>query len=314
MPGPPQHNDGSALLAEARPPSSGGSSRLSKEEYPELLVYEAMTGAVVSSANEFLQSFQSTPESTLVLKSMCREDFFPRFFHQANKLTDDCCQKLVQIIRSSSILASYVGAARKIETIYKNIKTIQDELQKPAVGSQPADASPVADPGNQGEPGTVKKWATEDELARQHQSLAQAQTQAFHRIAQYLNALRDLPGALLTYACDKCFAGEVNYQFEHDQVAACKAAINPKLANALETMGRVGAVAKQDLEEERSHIMANIEMQKTHQVLEQMWEAKMEAKLHEEQRFKKIATVALVSLALIVILVISLFVIFVVKH
>jgi hypothetical protein len=246
-------------------------------------------------------------------------------------MTDDCCQNLVQIIRTSSristvreapvpglakrirdtafkslddILGSYVGAAKKIETIHKNIGTIRDALEKGATApAGSAEAAPAAEP----EADRPKKWATEDELARQHHGLLQAQTQAFSRIVQYLHGLQALPGTALAYACDKCFAGEVNFQFEHEQVAECQAGIKNLLDSALETMTRVAGEAKQDVEEERTHIMSNIEVQKTHQVLEKMWQDKMEAKLNEKKRFKRMLTVSFTGIILIVVVTLIIF-------
>ena len=326
-------------MIEASPPNPESRNRISSEEFPEYIVYESMGLAITSCLNEFLQPFQSTLESTLVLKSMTREDFFPRFFRLANKLTDDCCQNLVAIIRSSSvlaavrespvpglakrirdmafksqdeILANYFSCAKKIETIYKNINTIRDTLNPSAFAPAQPDTT---QPGSTAaaEPAADKKWATDGELLRQHQALAQAQKQAFSKIAQYMNTLNDLPRSLLAYACDKCFAGEVNYSFEHEQEAACKEAIKLKLANALETFARVGVLAREDVEEERAGILANIEMQKTHQVLEKMWEAKLEAKSHADRRFKRIVAAAFAGLAIILVLLAVLFWIFIVK-
>ncbi|MBI4663682.1 MAG: hypothetical protein HY735_33185 [Verrucomicrobia bacterium] len=330
---PPKPDGAPNELVPGTQPNGISSSRISKSDFPELMVYAAMGDAVASSLNEFLLTFQSAPESTLVVQSMTREDFFPKFYRLANKMTDDCCQKLVKIIRSASvipsvreapvpslakrirdtafkildnILAGYVGSAKKIETIHKNIKTIRNALDHPTGSPQSADPSP-ADPGADAAGSGGKKWATEDELVRQHQTLLHAQAQAFFRIAQYLKAMIDLPGALLSYSCDKCFAGEVNYQFERDQVAAVKAAISLKMANALETLGRVGVAARKDVEEDRANVLANIQLQQTHQALEKIWEQKMEAKLKAEQRFKKQVTTALAGLLLIIVLVVVFF-------
>lgn len=329
----PRTDETTDAPAQAAPSGTKSPARRSKEDFPEMMVYEAMGQAVISSLNEFLQTFQSTSDSALQLKALTREDFFPRFFRLANKMTDDCCQDLVGIIRASSVLPSvreapvpglakrirdtafktldeilgnYLGTAKRIETIYKNIRTIQDALQKAAVGT-PASDTLAAAPAAKTEPAGSEKWATEGEHARQHQALLQSQTQAFSKITQYLNGLQALPAALLAYACDKCFAGEVNFQFEHEQAAECQAGIKNKLANALETMTRVAGDAKQDLEEERSNILANIELQKTHQVLEKIWQDKLEAKLQNEQRFKRIVMVSLTGLVLIVVAIIIFF-------
>ncbi|MBI2947887.1 MAG: hypothetical protein HYY23_09580 [Verrucomicrobia bacterium] len=334
MPSSPTKLDGASdALTNAAPPGSSGLSRHSREDFPELMAYEAMGGAIVSSVNEFLRTFQSTSDSMLNAKAMTRGDFFPRFYRLANKMTDDCCQNLVQIIRASSvlpsvreapipglakrirdtafksldeILASFVGAAKKIETINRNIGTIRDALEKAAAGTPPAATAETAPPA-EAVPAGKQKWATEDELARQHHVLLQAQNQAFVRIVQYLNNLPPLPGALLAYACDKCFAGEANFQFEREQVAECQAGIKNLLATALETMARVAGEAKQDVEEERTNILANIELQKAHQVLEKMWQDKMEAKLNEEQRFKRIVKLSFAGLVLIIITILIFF-------
>ncbi|MBM3839124.1 MAG: hypothetical protein FJ398_14390, partial [Verrucomicrobia bacterium] len=64
MPSSPTRLDGASdALTSAT--GSTGLSRHSREDFPELMVYEAMGRAIASSINEFLQTFQSTPDSTL---------------------------------------------------------------------------------------------------------------------------------------------------------------------------------------------------------------------------------------------------------
>lgn len=296
--------------------------RHSQEEVAELKVYEAMSGAVISSLKEFLQAFQSTPESTYVLKLMTREDFFPKFHRLANKLAEDCCSKLVAIIRSSSrvanvrvappaelarrirarafqlldeILAHYAGAAKRIEVIFRNLRKIRDALEQAAAaassGKRMGEASQAGSAG-----ATVESWATEAELGRQEASLLHAQAQAFTCMAQYLKHLNDLPGELLSYACDKCYAGEVNYPLEMEQVSRIQAEIRGSLANAMETLARVSTAAKQELEQEQASHLANVQLLEAHQALDQICEAKIEAKLKAEQRFRKGVAIALVCL------------------
>lgn len=290
------------------------SPRHSPEDVTELKVYGAMSEAVISSIQEFLQPFQSTPESTYVLKALTREDFFPKFYRLAQKLAEDCCQRLVQIIKSSSqiaivrgaapadlgkrirdtafkpldeILGHYAGVAKKIEIICRNLRTIREELgKKEAQGGLGHTAQ---------KDGTiVEPWASELELGRQEASLLQAQAQAFTRMAQYLKHLNELPAALLAYACEKCYAGEVNYPLQLEEVSRIQAEIRSHLANAMETLSRVSTAAKQELKQGQASFMANVQLEQVNHALEEMYEAKIDAKLKARQRFRKWAAIATV--------------------
>jgi hypothetical protein len=80
MPSSPTKFDAASdPLTRAAPPGPGSVSRRSREDFPELMVYEAMGRAVVSSLHEFLQAFQSTSDSTLTVKTTTRADFFGDF-------------------------------------------------------------------------------------------------------------------------------------------------------------------------------------------------------------------------------------------
>lgn len=297
--------------------------RRSQEEIAELRVYEAMSGAVISSLQQFLQPFQSTPDSTYVLKAMTREDFFPKFHRLANELAQDCCSKLVTIIQSSSrvalvrgtapsdlaariratafqplddILAHYAGVAKKTGVISRNIKTIRDALEQAAASKSPGKKNGEDSRAGTGGSATMEPWATETELGRQEASLLQAQAQAFTRMAQYLKRLNELPGALLSYAADKCYAGEVNYPLQLEQVARIQGEIRGYLTNAMETLARVSTAAKHELELEQASQLANVQLAKADQALERICEGKFEAKLKAEQRFWKGVILALVCL------------------
>ncbi|MBI4657816.1 MAG: hypothetical protein HY735_03015 [Verrucomicrobia bacterium] len=296
--------------------------RRSQEEIAELRVYEAMSGAVISSLQQFLQPFQSTPDSTYVLKAMTREDFFPKFHRLAHELAQDCCSKLVTIIQSSSrvalvrgtapsdlagrirvtafqpleeILAQYAGVAKKIGVLSRNIKAIRDALEQAEAGASSGDRN-AEDRKAESGGATVKPWATEAELRRQEASLLQAQAQAFTRMAQYFKRLNEFPVGLLSYACDKCYAGEVNYPLQLEQVARIQAEIRGHLTNAMETLARVSTAAKQELEQEQASHWANVQLAEADQALERICEGKFEAKLKAEQRFRKGVILALVCL------------------
>lgn len=319
------------MAIEPEPMTTGSAAPLSREDSAERRVYLAMTAAVLSSFEDFLQPFQSTDDSVHLIAGMTWEDFFPKFFQLANKMTDDCCQKLVKVIRSSSILstvretpvpglakriresafksadellAGYYGSTKKISVVYANIQKIREGMENSAVtgGSPASPSAPSASGGAESQP---SGWASEGELGKQQQNLLRLQTQAFSKVVHYLKGLDELPRTMLSYSCDKCFGGEVNYQWEHEQVDTIKAEIKAKLARALETFARVGSLAKQNLDDDRAVIMANLQMQRTHQALDRLWQEKMNAKLKGEQRFRKIAGLALGLLVIFLFLTIG---------
>ncbi|MBI2948405.1 MAG: hypothetical protein HYY23_12240 [Verrucomicrobia bacterium] len=284
----------------------------SQAEDTEFRLYESLASVVITRLQQFLQPFQSSPDSIYVFKAMRREEFFTQFSRLANQLAGDCCQSLVQIIQRSSrlavvreapashlakrlretafpaldaLLVSYAGVAKKIAVLSGNIKKIRAELEK------------AAGPGETG--ATVEPWASEEELTRQEARLLQAQSQAFGTIAHYLNHLDDLPDALLAYACDKCCAGEVNYALEQEEVARIQADIRSALANARETLARVGASTRQELEQEQASQSANVQLEQAHEALEKICEGKIEARQKAQARFRKMVITALVCLLII---------------
>jgi hypothetical protein len=270
----------------------------------------------VSAFDQFLEAFQTAPEMSY-LKSLAREEFFPKLFHLANGFTDNCCQKLVKIIRASSvvpgvseapapllarrvretafhgldpILGSYVATAKKIAVTYGNIQKIRQELERVAMGTPPdelqkADSEPKSDGAGQ-----EQKWATDDELARQHETLLKLQMQAFTRVIEYLKGLEELPRRLMSYACEKCFGADVNFTIEEEQVVNIQAEIRPKLRKAVEGFSSIVSSAKEHVEEERRTILTNIEMRKTDIMLAQVWEEKLEAKEQQREKWRKITT------------------------
>jgi hypothetical protein len=290
--------------------------------------YLAIAAAVMGSIDQFLQPFDSGVGATYGLGSVRREDFFSRFFHQANSFTDECCHKLVKIIHafsvvpavrdaqasalakrirdiafqpSDQILAAYLGGAKKIEIIYGNIKKIRDELERAGTPDTPAATQVQPENVNSGpEPAASQTWATHDELIRQHDNLHKAQTQAFAHIVQYLTALNQLPQRLLSYACDKCFAGEVNAAFEQEQAAAVLAELQPKLRIALDTVGRASANAREDVEQERKGVQSRIEMGMTDAMLSKFWEDKIEEQQKAHDKWKSIGRIALVCLVIVI--------------
>lgn len=291
------------------------------DELTERRVYQSMGDVVTASIQEFLDVFKSRLDAA---SPITREDFFPKFLSRANKLAEDCSQGVVRIIHASTrlsqvrgtsapdlakrvrgaafksldgILSRYFGAAKNIQVIYDNIRKVRDGLEA-AAGGQPPEAL-----AGQTSDGSGEKWATEEELARQHRNLLQAQSQAFTQVVQYLKGVNDLPGAILNYACDKCFGGDVNYQIESEEVLACQSAIQKKLAVALETLAQAGVTAAKDVEEERRNILMRVEMHKTDLMLDKVWEEKLEAKRKRAQKIKRIVAVSLACLiALILIL------------
>ena len=291
-----------------------GAGQKSRSAVPELRVYEGMAEAVNSSIEKFLEPLQPGSDLSFFLKSMTREEFFPRFYSLANRLADDCCQKLVKIIRASSQMQSvrdtptpdlakriretafrslddtlslYAGIAKRMQVLFENIRKVRDEIQKPS-------AAPA---GNQGKDkgGAPENWATDEELARQHEVLLRAQSQAFARIAQYLKSLDQLPENILNYACDKCFPGEVNFELLHEQVADIRGKMQRNLASAIETLAQVGGVAQQELGQERSRIMSNVATEKLQIALEELVEDRIAARRKSEEKFRKYLTIGVTA-------------------
>ena len=316
----------SSATSVRRSASSSGPGRRSKEHLSELKVYEEMGEAIRSSIEEFLQPLLSPPDSDFVVKLIVKDDFFPRFMTLANGLADACCQKLVKIIRASTrlatvreaptpelakrirdasfkpldtILVNYSGIIKRVEVISKNIDKIRDELRKSAKAEAGSEAAVATDAGRPD--GLPESWATDEELSRQHERLIQAKSQAYVRIVEYLTGLQALPDALLAYGCDKCFAGEVNYELEVEQVGHVKEAVRNKQTNAVETLRRVMALTRTDLEHEKDFIVANIEQGKVHQALEEMLEAKFEERSKAEKKFKRVIALLVISFLAIVV-------------
>lgn len=316
----------SAPASEGRPSPSSAADRRRKEHYSELKIYEEMGAAVRSSIEEFLQPLLSPPDADFVVKLIMKDDFFPRFMTMANGLADACCQKLVKIIRASTrlatvreaptpelakrirdasfkpldtILANYSGTIKRVDVTSKNIDKIRDELRKAAKTEAASEGGGAADAG--AADGSSESWATDEELSRQHERLIQAKTLAYVKMVEYLTALQGLPDALLAYGCDKCFAGEVNYELEVEQVGQVKGALRNKQANAVETLRRVMTLTKTDLEQEKAFIVANIEQDKVHQALEGMLEAKFEERNKAEKKFKRVIALLVISFLAIVL-------------
>jgi hypothetical protein len=319
---PEEPNVGSSEPAGSDSPDFATGGNRPRENFSELRLYEVMADAVRSSLDEFLQPLQSPPDSTYVVKVLVRDDFLPKFHSMANALADNCCQKLVKIIRASSriaavreaptpelakrirdasfkpldnILSSYAGAARRAGVINSNIHKIRDAIHRRSTGARPPEeisASP--EPTNGAAP--AEEWATDEELARQHERLIRAKAQAYARMTDYLNSLQQLPDAIMAYGCDKCFAGEVNFELELEQVAKIKLAFKNKLANAIETLGRVMSTTRSELEQEQVFIAASIQQEQFHHALEEMAAKKMEQKEKAERKFKRIAFIFLFSI------------------
>ena len=282
----------------------------------EFQVYEAMGAAVQSSIESFLRVFESTVDATYALNSLTREEFFPQFLSTANALAEQCSQQLVKILQDHSlvptvremraadlakriresgfrsldlILFQCAELAKKIEVIKGNIRKIRDALcENAATESRAA-----------GEGGAGNEWATEQELGRQHELLLRVEGQAHARIVEYLKAIEALPAAVLSYGCDKCFGGEVDYWLEGEQASRINGAIQNKLASALATLARAGNLAQKELGGEKAEILNNIQQQKVLLVLNEMAEAKMEKKLHAKERLKKLVPAALVSVLIL---------------
>ncbi len=315
------------------PPTPGSPDWRPAAAFSEMNVYSWMGDAVRASLDQFLQPLQSPPDADYVVKLMMQDDFFPRFTAMANGFADNCCQKLVRIIHVSSridavrqtptpelakrirdasfkpldaILAGYYGAAKKVEVITDNIRKIRNELAQPGRSRPSANAASSAD----GSGGSSEAWATEEELARQHERLIQAKSAAYLRMMEYLKHLLELPDPLLSYGCDKCFAGEVNFELELEQVGMVKTTVRNRQINAIETLKRVLVLTKTDLEEEKAFIAANIEQEHLHEALERMLEKKIEDRAKGEKRFKK--TVAIVTIVVLLILLVIFWIIY--KH
>lgn len=296
--------------------SSGGG------ELAERWAYQMMGEIVTTRIQEFLDLFQSCSASD---PQITREDFFPKFLGRANKFADDCCQGVVGIILKSSrlspvrgtsssdlvkrvreaafkpldgILGRYYGIAKNLQVIYDNIRKVRDGLEAAAMEDQSLETTQ-----NEVVEGNEQEWATDEELVRQHRNLLHAQSQAFAQMVQYLGKLNELPGVLLAYGYAKCFGGDVNYQLESEEVLASQAAIQNRLAVALETFVRIGGTAKQEVEEEQRNILMRIQMHKTDLMLDKVWEQKLEAKRTRAQKVKKIAAISLASLVALIFVV-----------
>ena len=153
--------------ANTSPTNQAGSPRLSPEEVAEGRIYAAMTGVVIAGTEEFIEPFQLSPGSTHRLRAVTREESFPRFFHLADKMTQEICRRLAEIIRADSIqtvvrespapalarrirevaftpldrvLCSYLHTVNNLLITYRNIKLIQRRLEEqtlPDPSSQP---------------------------------------------------------------------------------------------------------------------------------------------------------------------------------
>lgn len=284
--------------------------------FAEFQLYEAMGAAVQSSIEAFLRAFESTVDSTYALNSMTREEFFPQFLSTANALADQCGQQLVKILHTNSFVPTVremraadlakriresgfrslditlfqcAELAKKIEVIKSNIRKIRDALCEGA----PTDSQAA------GEADTGNEWATEQELGRQHELLLRVESQAHARIVEYLKAIEALPATVLSYGCDKCFGGEVDYGLEGEEVTRINGAIQNKLTQALGTLARAGHLAQKELGGEKADILNNIQQQKVLLVLNEMAEAKMEKKLHAKERLKRFVPAVLVSILIL---------------
>ncbi len=296
-----------------------------QELQTERQIYGAMTQAVISRTEMFLRLFHSIPGVTPTIKSMIQEDFFPRFKGLANQWTEECCHRLARIIRSTSrlpnvretpgldlarriretafhsldaILFNYADTVKHLEVVGGNMGKIRAELAK-AVGTGPSPDETAASPSAGSAPPPTEEWATDQELIHQETLLFQAQSRAFAQIIQYLKSLNELPAALLSYAGDKCFGGEGNYQFELEGVSNIKAELRPKLTRAIETLEQAGVAAKTEVEKDVTSILTNIQLEQTNRALETIWAKKIEGKVKARQKRDRLSILVLGLLLLL---------------
>ena len=297
----------------AAAPGNPELSRFKRESFAEFMVYESMANAIRSAIAQFLLPFQSTEESTYVAKTLLLDDFLIKFAGMANTFSDNCCQELVKIVRASSrieavrltptpdlarrvreatfpqldsILANFANAARKAEIFQNNLKKQRESNSKVSAAAL--------------EPGASDAAPRED-VERFHLGLSRARFQAYGKIVEFLQALPALAKPLMDYTSDKCFAADVIFELETEQIARTQAAMREKLDNALATMSKVLVTAKSELDRATAQSTMNQQDERFHVALEQLVEHRIEEKANSAARFKRAVVVVIVISGLILL-------------
>lgn len=298
---PPANENGATIGANTNSSRTGG---MDPSRSP---IYTRIRGAIQEEVEAFLKPFTPGPEEPLGIQSLRSTGFFTDFVNQTNVFTDNCCQKLVKIIRAESliptvrasptpdlakrirdtafrkldgVLVRYAALAKRIQVIDANLKAIQEALHKPSdsTGAQPS--TPESE-GN-------KAWATSERMERECALLAQAKVNAVSRIREYLLTIESFPPAAMEYGCDKCFAAETDFEFMNQEIAEIQDSMRIPLTRARESFDRVLEAEKQNLNHHTTIVTNAHEQTYLNQVLEKMVENRLEKKMSAERRFKKL--------------------------
>jgi hypothetical protein len=297
-----------------RPPNEPGTLRarkLSKEDLERLRVYEQIGEAVETAAAEFLRPFEIHPEAASGLRLLALNDSFSSFVSQANRFSDTCCQLLVKVIRSSTLIPSVretptpglakrirdisfkhldeilghcAGSAKKIDVLAGNVRKILEAMENPA--SAPAPIEKI-EPSGTGSPGEEEEWATQERLEYENARLLQAKTRAYAQIVEYFNGLLALPSTSVAYAADKCFGVDVSYEFQTEQIEELMKFMEPRLIMAIGAFERVASMEKGDLELAKAKIRSEKEHDNVHVALERALEEKLVQQEKTDRKSKK---------------------------
>ena len=149
--------------------------------------------------------------------------------------------------------------------------------------------------------GSAGQRANREELDRLDLGYSRARSQAYRKIAEYLQALSTFAKPLMDYASDKCFAADVIFELENEQISRIQNETRDKIENSIHTMTQVLVTAKGDLDRAASLLTGNRQDERFHAALERMVEHRLEEKTVSEARFKKAVVLVILISTVIVI-------------
>ncbi len=268
------------------------------EEYLRRRAHEDMRDSLKQALEQFLAPLVSDFASEQHLQQLLRDDFLPTFIAGAGELAERCCRDFAEIIHRASHVAdvrqtAQIVRARRVrdeafgrldqilQSLSKapeRIRELADEVDRTIsrlhASDSPAEVLRAAVTAELNGTVSIPQLATalvtaEAEASRQlstvrqqQKTLLQAKNAAYSLMKEYLGALGTLPGAMLEYACSKCYGGDVDFSLEREAVLRVEEAVAPQLAAALELLNALSGAAERQLDRQREAEIAKMEEQR----------------------------------------------------